>query len=511
MPLHLGLVCIGAGSGLCASADGRLIFAVVISLVILVCGAGCSEFAERACPMDSQDALILAQPPDPQHCTTREWLEQANEHLSRLLPREAATALTTEDLVTSRGEPVDVFRHFRIRRDGLQSLFFNLRGLKYSAQAASRSYCIEQPAPAWPGFQDVWIPIKTRSGDALSLSGRVGYARDAEGRITPSTCLVILPGLYGDHGVQRSRDLARPLREAGYHVLALELRGHGQTERRYPEMPHAFGAFEADDLMQVADWLQSQPQVRTTGLIGCCWNANIALLAAWYDGSSADDQMIDPVIRQTLVSHDPNRRRFSAGIIALSPVVRGEELMDELDHDRSRWKHPIYAAIQDTVRDRMRKKGYPVTGSLRELMDQEYSAYRVPGAHGLREGYSMLRLVAYKQQPAGDKLESARMPVLIVHGADDPLIPAQDIADLMASVRNPRVAAVVLPSGGHVGFAGYSPRYYLSLIINFFDPIRGAAVGIQPARAVSVPTETSPTEESPRRSCDAQKIQRFQE
>ena len=123
----------------------------------------------------------------------------------------------------------------------------------------------------------------------------------------------------------------------------------------------------------------------------------------------------------------------------------------------------------------------------------------------------MLRLVAYRQQPAGDKLDSARMPVLIVHGADDPLIPAQDIADLMASVRNPRVAAVVLPSGGHVGFAGYSPRYYLSLIINFFDPIRGAAVGIQPARAVSVPTETSPTEESPRRSCDAQKIQRFQE
>ena len=193
------------------------------------------------------------------------------------------------------------------------------------------------------------------------------------------------------------------------------------------------------------------------------------------DGNKPDDPLISPTIRRNLVAHDSAKRRFSAGVMAISPVVRGEALMDQLDRPRSRWKHPIYAAIQDTVRDRMKRKGYRVTGSLRQVMDDEYAGYNVPGTHGLAEGYSMLRLIDYKNQSAGNKLELARMPVIILHGADDPLIPAQDIADLMAGVRNPRVAAVILPSGGHVGFAAYAPQYYFSLIMNFFDPQCGAA------------------------------------
>jgi predicted alpha/beta-fold hydrolase len=368
-----------------------------------------------------------------------------------------------------------VFNHFGIHPDGLQNLILNFRGLKYSAQASSRDYFIERQAPPWPGFENTWVPIQSPHAAEFALSGRLGYARDARGNIKDATCLVILPGLFGDNGVQRSQDLAIPLREAGFHVLALELRGHGQTEKRYPRMYHAFGAFETDDLMQVSDWLERQPHVQRTGLIACCWNANIALLAAWYDGSRPDDPLISSTIRRNLVAYDASKRRFSAGIMAISPVVRGEVLMDELDRDRSRWKHPIYAAIQDTVRDRMKRKGYPITGSLRQLMDDEYGGYHVPMTHGLREGYSMLRVIDYKNQSAGDKLERARMPVVILHGADDPLVPAQDVADLMAGIENSKVAAIIFPSGGHVGFAGYAPKYYFSLILNFFDPVCGAA------------------------------------
>jgi predicted alpha/beta-fold hydrolase len=91
----------------------------------------------------------------------------------------------------------------------------------------------------------------------------------------------------------------------------------------------------------------------------------------------------------------------------------------------------------------------------------------------------MLRLVDYKNQSAGKKLELARMPVIIMHGADDPLVPAQDIAHLASGVKNPKVAAIILPSGGHVGFAGYAPEYYFSLVMNFFDPQRGAAAGLR--------------------------------
>ena len=456
--------------------------------LLLTLNPGCfSDFAERSCQMDPEDSVSLSARPaeDSDSPSTRGWLTFANRQLSNLLPAGAAGPLVTEQLVRTDGKPIDVFNHFGINPDGLQTLLMNSRGLKYSAQASSRDYFIERQASPWPGFEDIWVPMQLPTADKLSLSGRLGYARDAQGNIKDAVCLVILPGMFGDHGVRRSQDLAIPLREAGFHVLSLELRGHGQTEKRYPRMHHAFGAFETDDLMQVSDWLEGQPHVLRTGLIAFCWNANIALLAAWYDGSMPDDPLISSTIRRNLVAYDSHMRRFSAGIMAISPIVRGEVLMDELDHARARWKHPLYAAIQDTIRDRMKRKGYPVTGSLRQLMDDEYGGYNVPMTHGLLEGYSMLRLVDYKNQSAGNKLEFARMPVIILHGADDPLVPAQDIADLVAGVENPRVAAIIFPSGGHVGFAGYAPKYYFSLVMNFFDPLRGAAANFQPARVGS--------------------------
>jgi predicted alpha/beta-fold hydrolase len=81
----------------------------------------------------------------------------------------------------------------------------------------------------------------------------------------------------------------------------------------------------------------------------------------------------------------------------------------------------------------------------------------------------------YQDRPIRDKLADARIPVLIVHAANDPLVPAQDIADFVAGVNNPQVSAIILPGGGHVGFAPYAKAYTFSLMRNFFDPRVGAA------------------------------------
>jgi len=93
----------------------------------------------------------------------------------------------------------------------------------------------------------------------------------------------------------------------------------------------------------------------------------------------------------------------------------------------------------------------------------------------VQDGYDYLRLMPYKDLPAGHKLEYARIPTLIVHAVNDPMANAQDIPDFIASVENPEVAALMLPGGGHLGFAPYAREYYFSLILNFFDPQRGAA------------------------------------
>lgn len=416
----------------------------------------------------------------PGRTSTRDWLRAAHARLDDLLPDGSAPPLLTEQLFDSTGKPVNVFGHFGVNPKSLRTLVGNLSGIQYTAQCASDDYYIDQPPPPWDGFEDIWIPIEAR----LSLAGRLGFAKK-EGQSVEADCIVILPGFFGDNGVRRTRDLAAYLLGAGFHVLALEIRGHGQTEARYPDMHHTFGVTETDDLMQVADWLQRMPQVRRTGLVGYCWGANVALLAAWYENRAANDASISPFIEPHLLSNRGSRR-YEAGIMVFSPILRWEDLMDDLDEPRSFFGDPVYASIQQIVRDRMTRKGFSKPdGNLRRLIELEYVATNVPMPNGALEGYPFLRFMEYKGQGGHDKLEQARVPVLIVHGVNDPLSPSQYVADFISTVENPLVAAMVLPNGGHVGFAAWAKHYYFSLIGGFFDPVSGAAAIDQPGIAAA--------------------------
>ena len=50
--------------------------------------------------------------------------------------------------------------------------------------------------------------------------------------------------------------------------------------------------------------------------------------------------------------------------------------------------------------------------------------------------------------------------------------------DVLASrTSNPQVACLLLLGGGHIGFGPYSPAYFYSLILDFFDSQTGAAAG----------------------------------
>lgn len=426
------------------------------------------DASRRVSPSPTATVSPAAEP-----VSTREWLQKTHAQLKDLMPAGAPAALLTEDMVVAEGQPVDVFKHFNMRRKSLQSVLGNWEGISYTAQAACRSYCIDEPAPPWDGFEDVWIPITEK----LSMNGRLGFAQ-RDGKIIDAECIVILPGLFGDNGVQRTKDLAVFLRDSGFHVLALELRGHGRTEYRYPDRYHTFGVVETNDLMAVDDWLMTQPHVQRTGLVGYCWGANIALLAAWDEVCLLDDPSISPELAAILVEHQP-RPRFTAGVIAFSPILRWEDLMDDLEQPVSSMKQPVYAAIQQTVEDREVRKGYAEPHySLRKLVHDEFVGYNTPLPNDEREGFPFTRLMPYKNEPIYDKMSIVRTPVLIVHGCNDPLAPSQDVADFIAGVDNPRVAAVILPSGGHVGFAAYAKEYYYSLIANFFDPTVGPAAGV---------------------------------
>ena len=444
-------------------------------LPVLLLMSGCM-FSERSYPYDSRTRVVIAGPaqPVPGRLTGRQWLAAASPQLAPLLPPHRKSALLTEELVTREGRPADVVAHFGIKTDRLESIFVNFMGLTYSAQAIMARSPLK-PAPSWDGFEDVWVPVR----EDLQLAGRLGWARGVDGRVTDADCIVILPGIRGDNNIVRVRDLALALRQNGFHVLTVELCGTGTTDRRYPKYEHTWGIFETDDLLAVADWLQAKPHVRRTGLIGYSWGANNALLAAWAEART-DDKDIPPRLRKVLRPPPAGPRRYQAGVLAFSPILRFEELMDKLEVEQPAWQHPALAGLQTTVRDRMVEKHYPnPCGSVRELI--KYMGIGYDGE--VPDGLEYVRLLPYKGLPAHDRLGAARMPVLIVHAADDMIAPAQDLADMLATVSNPNVAAILLPSGGHIGFGPYASAWYYNLILNYFDPAVGAAAGA-PGRPV---------------------------
>ena len=146
---------------------------------------------------------------------------------------------------------------------------------------------------------------------------------------------------------------------------------------------------------------------------------------------------------------------------------------------------PDLASVQQhTVLRRMRYKHHtPMSSSLRQLIECEFARSELSYAGAVEDGLRFLRLMPYYDKPDGDKLEYARVPLLLVHGVNDPLARAQNVADLIARVDNPLVAAVILAGGGHVGFAPYARSYYFSLIADFFDPECGAAALLAAHRA----------------------------
>jgi predicted alpha/beta-fold hydrolase len=444
-------------------------------------------FSEQSFPFQGDDYLRIASCPS-DGSSARRWLVEAHETLSPLLPDDSAPALLTDQLVGPGGNPVDVFAHFGVNPARLASLRHNFAGLSQTARAAGASRAPDAPIAPWANFDDVWIPV----ADGVELSARFGRARPAD-ESGEADCIVILPGLFGDNSILRTRDLAVALCANGFDALALEFRGHGESLRARRDLFYNFGILESADLLAVSRWLQDRQGVRRTGLVGFCWGANHALMAAWYDVRPEPHVSVTDKLAAYLPPAVP-RCHYEAGVMALSPVLNFERLINDLDQPWSSFRHPVNSGLQKTIKTRMAFRGFESpNGSLRRLVDEEFARSPVNYPGVASDVNRLMRLLPFEGEPDGSKLDDLRVPTLIVHAANDPMSPAQDVALLASRVRNPLVAAAVLPGGGHVGFAAYARAYYYSLIMNYFDPIVGAAATRDsPARtAASAPAAAS--------------------
>lgn len=458
----------------------------VLNLALLLCISAPGCFSEQSHPLQPGDVTRLKPIDNKQlrSLTARPWLREAHQQCKHLLPPGKDSAILTEDLLNADGKPIDVLGRYGYRFEQMDSLIHNFDGMSNSAQATGDNFVEGHSTPPWPGFEQVWIPIN----DQLSLSGRLGFAKK-DGAIIDSNCVVILPGIFGHNDISRTRDLAAGLVASGIHALALEMRGSGDTENRYPDVYYTFGALESGDLQVVSEWLQTNPHVKRIGLVGFCWGANQALTTAWFDSRLEND----PSISAKMAPHlrpVSDKQHFEAGVMVFSPVLRFEEVIESLKKPQDMLVHPVLCSLQGTVENRFRQKHHETTHvfkpgdsprSLRELIDCEFARSELNYPEAPDDTMDFFRMLPFHDLPDNGKLTRTPVPLIIVHAADDPLANANDVAELIKRTPNPNVAAIVLPGGGHVGFAPFARKYFYSLIVNFFDPRTGPAAAPLPS------------------------------
>jgi alpha-beta hydrolase superfamily lysophospholipase len=250
--------------------------------------------------------------------------------------------------------------------------------------------------PAWtPAFVGLaFDEIEVPTADGLRLKG---WWIPAGAEPAPGVVLV--------HGWESARDRTIPhaqvLNAIGYHVLTLDVRGHGANE---PEaLPMSVGEYAADARAGVAA-MKHRPEVTRVALLGHSMGAAGSLVA------TADDPDVDAVIA-TATPADPYRLTRQTFHLARLPIP-----------DPIAW--PLAWL---TTRVYLRPRGHTVA--------------HVSATRAVRE---------------------IDVPVMLVHGTEDVAVPVGHLDRLTAARRAARPDAVtesLLIAGGHHSWLYEFPEY----------------------------------------------------
>jgi uncharacterized protein len=216
------------------------------------------------------------------------------------------------------------------------------------------------------------------------------------------------PALVLCHGVWTGRRECLPLalrfQAAGYNVLCFDFRAHGDSAGRFISLGHN----EALDVLGAIAWLKARPEVdrRRIGVLGFSMGAAAAILAA----------------------------ARSPDIAALAADSSYADLVDAVRHSFSRVG---------------RLPHYPF------------------GPLALYWARVMLRVDARRLRPIDSVGRIAPRPVLVLHGADDEIVPASHAHRLFQAADEPKELWVE-PGKRHIGARDTDPDRYFARVEAFF-------------------------------------------
>lgn len=283
---------------------------------------------------------------------------------------------------------------------------------------------------AWPA-QQLFFPM--RNGDRLSGE----LQRPANGNARP---LVLL--IHGFTGCADSAYMlasARYLLENGYQVLRLNLRGAGPTRPDCREMYHAG---RSDDLREVLAALPLAGFEHGLAAVGFSLGGNMLLKYLGEEGEAT------PFHAAAVVSAPIDLAAASARMRALRNRLYHKWLV-------STSKREWLKGPSTLNRDQLGRVS--ASQSLYQLDD--WVVGPLNGFSGADDYYARCS--------ANQFFGAIGVPTLIIHAEDDPWIPVA-VYRRVDWAANHKLAPVITPGGGHVGFHGRGGRWHDRAIGQFF-------------------------------------------
>ena len=269
-----------------------------------------------------------------------------------------------------------------------------------------------------------------------ALRAHVWWQDEASGK-RPAAIIV--------HGVAGSSDSAYVVRaavamhRAGWNVVRLDLRGAGESTADAPLLYHA-GLTE--DLRVTLDHVASHARVDGVAFVGFSLGGHVVLRFAGELGATADG-----ALRATVAISAPlDLLRVTRAIERLRCAPYQHYVLSNLIRQAKRFMqaHPSRAGFDRTA-----------LGKLHTI--RAYDGLVIAPMHGFASAEDY-----YARMSAGPLVERIRVPTLLIHAEDDPMVPADSVRDWLG-----RAPAAVdqawTARGGHVGwFDGVSEASWVN-------------------------------------------------
>lgn len=250
-------------------------------------------------------------------------------------------------------------------------------------------------------------------------------------RQEPAPLIVFIPGTFATKDAANTRDtVMRLYEESQAHLCTVDLRGFGHSS----DLHSSAGYLESLDVAKIARDFAADERVTDVILAGESLGGSTALIAA------------------------KRARRAIDGVLAANPFADLDWIIRLLSTHPPRWhpSHLVHHAFETFLRH--------VTG----VPEARFDVYLERMAEN--SGLAIPELT-YRASPRFH-VSQLRVPALVLHATDDPVIPAFHAHIIEAAAQgNPNVTVHLTEMGGHATFDIWDEAWYWDTVDSFLEEV----------------------------------------